>query len=417
MSLSYRVEDYRTTHFEVKDLTKIHGTPDIDTLLLIFKELKRNAQKVPTRLGGGRLGYLALVVSPTVYATIPTSAPFLRPTHPGPFIPSNARLTQAEVISEKAAHKERIRLNTEYNAVEDALRNQLIKAVLSIYTNTLRDPNTDMITLSILDIISYLQREYCKLTPEEFNERETALKNMMHDPENPVDLIFIKISDFHHLCEITERTRTDAQLCEYAYLIFNKCNVFADYLIRWNEKAAADKTFENMKTHMRAAYRSLKNVGKLTVQKSSLNLLTELKAHNDQLATDLSDRLANTVQANLMAALSNIETDRENIPPPSEHHANAVQVDRSLLALIDQLQKKVDKLGQQLVASNYPTTTHIQEEINPKTGKSFKRYCWTCGCCGHWGKNHPGIKAPEHKDEATFKNRMGGSNKNCLGTK
>lgn len=62
-------------------------------------------------------------------------------------------------------------------------------------------------------------------------------------------------------------------------------------------------------------------------------------------------------------------------------------------------------------------TTHIQEKINPKTGKPFKRYCWTCGCCGHWGGDHPGIKAPGHKDEATFKNRMSGSNKNCLGNK
>ena len=417
MSLSYKVEDYRTTHFEVKDLTKIHGTPDIDSLILIFKELKRNSQKVPTSLGGGRLGYLALVVTPTVYATFPNSAPFVRPTHPGPFIPTSPRLTQVEVIREKAAHEERIRLTTECNAVEDALKKQLINAIPSVYTAALRDDSTDMIASSIPDIIAYLQREYCKLTPEEFNDRETELKSFVHDPENPVDLVFIKIADFKNLCDMTQRARTDSQLCEYAYLIFNRCGVFADYLITWNGKAVADKTYDNMKTHMRKAYSDLKGVGKLTVQKSNLNLMQEMKTHHEQLANDLSDRVANTVQANLMAALSNIEADRENIPPPQENHINAVQSNTALLHLIEQLQLKVDKLGQQMHASPYTCTPIVQEEINPKTGKPFKRYCWTCGCCNHWGKNHPGVKAPGHRDEATFKNRMGGSNKNCLGPK
>ena len=41
MTLSYDVKDYRTTHFEYPDHTKIHGKPDIDSLVTIFKELKR----------------------------------------------------------------------------------------------------------------------------------------------------------------------------------------------------------------------------------------------------------------------------------------------------------------------------------------------------------------------------------------
>ena len=53
MSFAYKIEDYRNTHFEYKDLTKIHGRPNIDALVIIFKELKRNAQKVSTNLAGG----------------------------------------------------------------------------------------------------------------------------------------------------------------------------------------------------------------------------------------------------------------------------------------------------------------------------------------------------------------------------
>ena len=76
-----------------------------------------------------------------------------------------------------------------------------------------------------------------------------------------------------------------------------------------------------------------------------------------------------------------------------------------LLNLIKQLTEKVDKL------SHNQTTPSCT--INPKTGKPYKRYCWSCRCCDHWGKNCPNKKTG-HQDTATFKDRKGGSNKDCL---
>ena len=58
-----------------------------------------------------------------------------------------------------------------------------------------------------------------------------------------------------------------------------------------------------------------------------------------------------------------------------------------------------------------PNGKKTASAINPKTGQEWKHYCWTCGCCPHWGKNCPN-KKKGHKNEATFKNRMGGSNQN-----
>ena len=80
----YSVPDYKDQYFEYKALTKIHGAPTLDDIVLIYKQLKRNAQCVPTTLGGGQLGYLALVIPETSYATIPRAAAFLRPADPGP---------------------------------------------------------------------------------------------------------------------------------------------------------------------------------------------------------------------------------------------------------------------------------------------------------------------------------------------
>ena len=49
---------------------------------------------------------------------------------------------------------------------------------------------------------------------------------------------------------------------------------------------------------------------------------------------------------------------------------------------------------------------------NPMTGLPWKRYYWSCGWCGHWGKAFPN-KKEGHQDDASFKNRMGCIRKYC----
>ena len=74
--------------------------------------------------------------------------------------------------------------------------------------------------------------------------------------------------------------------------------------------------------------------------------------------------------------------------------------------------KRMDKLEKNCNKENIaPTDTSL---VNPKTGKPWQRYCWSCGCCDHWGRFCPNRK-PGHKVDANFKNRMGGSTKGVLG--
>ena len=84
---AYNIPDYRAKFFEYKDLDKIHGQPTLQLLVKLLRQLKHNAQKVRTTLGGGQLGYLSLNLSLADYNTIPRSAPFNRLTDPGVFTP------------------------------------------------------------------------------------------------------------------------------------------------------------------------------------------------------------------------------------------------------------------------------------------------------------------------------------------
>ena len=209
MITSYSIKNIYS-HFEYKELTKIEGEPTLDSLLVLHRQIKRNAQCVPTTLGGGQLGYLALVLTEEQYDSIPNAAPFIRPENPGDFqlqVPdpnttttttpttrrttprSSARLaasrstatqdttaliatdqatasviTAAEVASQKAAHDNEVKKFYECQAVEQALRTQIIEAIEPDYLDALRNINTDMINESIPEIFEYLQVNYGQIT-------------------------------------------------------------------------------------------------------------------------------------------------------------------------------------------------------------------------------------------------------------
>ena len=237
MKTEYSITSYKTSHFQYPTLDKINGEPTLDTLLTLFKQLKINAQNVPTKLGGGQLGYLALVIPTKDYDVIPNSVPFTRPKDPGVFqyvsvetIPDSAPSTPASpakrclrtttnepetpsvqrkcskassnsssmstslaiaIAQQKAAHEEATWRYHECQAVEQALRQQLIAAIEPDYLEALRDPITCMLQESIPRIMEYLLETFGQVTPQELADRKEEVKNFVYDPTKPVDTFFL----------------------------------------------------------------------------------------------------------------------------------------------------------------------------------------------------------------------------------
>ena len=85
--------------------------------------------------------------------------------------------------------------------------------------------------------------------------------------------------------------------------------------------------------------------------------------------------------------------------------------------MITTMQTKMDALTTRFANTNLVTNTitsaATNKTINPKTGRAFKRYCWTYGCCVHWGRHCP-IKSTCHKIDAVFKDYKRGSDINCI---
>ena len=166
---NYSIKDYTTTHLDYKSLDKIHGAPTIDSLLRIFRQLKRNYQYVSTTLGGGQLGYLTLVLQDTAYSDIQNSAPFVRPIDPGALIITSTK--KDEIAQQQVDHNEEKQQYNSCQAVEQALRKQIIDAIPSEYLDALRNTDTDMINDSIPDIIHYLQTNFGRVTDQGLSDK------------------------------------------------------------------------------------------------------------------------------------------------------------------------------------------------------------------------------------------------------
>lgn len=134
----YSITDY-TTKFQYKELTPIRGQPTLDTMLQLYWQVKPNAQSVPTKLGGGQLGYLGLVLHNEDYESILNALPFQRPEDPGTFkvqVPRASRIasttgtvTAIDITNQKAQHNEDIQSYWECQAIEQALWNQIINTI------------------------------------------------------------------------------------------------------------------------------------------------------------------------------------------------------------------------------------------------------------------------------------------------
>ena len=79
-----------TEQFAYKTLTKIHGEPDYQLLKRLRDEVKANASKITTSLGGGDHGHLGMCMHPPDYV-IASAVPYVQPPNPGLLvIPPNA---------------------------------------------------------------------------------------------------------------------------------------------------------------------------------------------------------------------------------------------------------------------------------------------------------------------------------------
>ena len=156
------IPDYQKTHFETSNLPICCREPTFDVILAWYNALKANAAKVKTNLFEGQHGYLALLVSPALYALISAGGNTLL-AHPGLLIVP-ARTAINLTMNMQDAHKEALQVFWEYQGVEAAFQQMIVEAIDPIHLEALQDANTSSIDWSIHNIIQYLYDTYSDIS-------------------------------------------------------------------------------------------------------------------------------------------------------------------------------------------------------------------------------------------------------------
>ena len=405
MTTEYKSIEYYTSCFEYPVLDKIHGMPTFITLTKMKKQLQSNAQSITSDLGGGGHGHLGLVLTPEEYSTVSNDA-YVAPVHPSVLaIPRNA--DAAEAVRRENAFQKRIKLFRETVDVQKALMRQIVAAIDREYLAELRDEKTNFISKSIPEILDYLFDNFADVTAEEVMKEEERIANTFWNVIDPPMKIFTQIDDFQLLAKAAEVPRTDQMLISQALTVIQKTGDFEKGISEWFAKPTDQKTWSNFKRHFTRAHKDLRKVRGKTIRNTPYHQANNMV---EKLTSDFQ-----TMKSDLMESMSYMGQQQDSqvyTSPTSTSSSQGIQstitpsinavTNEELLRLLQQLQQQLQPPNQNLPPQNPRRITR----------RVVSKYCWTHGACAHSGKD---CNTPKegHKKEATFENRMGGSNYFC----
>lgn len=372
------------SNFPEETLPKIIGLPNYENLSELRKALKYNASSVTSTLGGGNNGYLGIVVSPAVYASIDPT-PFLTPVDPGiqPDIPPGTSAANTAVIVR--AHQEQQRQYKEHQNLQRALKKQLQNAVEPLYLRAIKDSNAGYNNINIYDMLRHLFDSYGQITPLDIKDNYDRMYTPWN-PSTPFEMLIDQIDEAQEFADAGNQAFSAAQILNCAYTLVFNTGLFFDDCKMWNNKAEADKTWSNFKKHFSEAHRVLKLQQRTSQQAGfhSANLAQGIFQHQQPAARFIDE--ATEALANLATASA---ADRQAFST----------LTNTIADLTAQLKAKDDEIAK---------LKKFQVTRRPRNNNN---YCWTHGFLV--GKQHTSeschTPAPGHKKEATARNTLGGN--------
>ena len=86
------------------------------------------------------------------------------------------RATSAAIATLKAQYDERLQQWEEYNAIMQALENQLIAAIDNAYLQGIKDPTTEYHNVSVLQMLKYLYDNYGQINEQSKSKNLEQMK-------------------------------------------------------------------------------------------------------------------------------------------------------------------------------------------------------------------------------------------------
>ena len=236
-----------------ESVTKIHGQPTDHDITTLEKELVAIAASIPSGLGGGNHGHAGIIVKTTKYLAMAGVA-FTDPIHPGIYptgLPTTAAAgTRARA---EAKHKESLAEYEIFKGVKQALKDIILEAVEHDYLLEIEDDMLRFLNQTPKQMIDHLKIRGGAL---DFADTKTLIaeRDMEWDiSENP-QIYFNRVEKAVKALTRANINTDMNQLQDMALYHFKASEEFDAAVHEWENKAAADKMWTNIKTFISAEY-------------------------------------------------------------------------------------------------------------------------------------------------------------------
>ena len=272
-----------------ESVTKIHGQPTDQDITTLERELIAIAASIPTGLGGGNHGHAGLIVEATKYLAM-TQVEFTIPPNPGIYpagLAANAAAgTRARA---EAEHKEEVAQYEVLKGVEQALKDIILNAVEHDYLLEIEDDTLGFLNQTPRQMIDHLKARGGALdfadTKTLLSERDTEW-DLSENPQvyfNRVEKAVKALTRAGITSDMNERR-------DMALYYFKASGEFDAAVREWENKAAVDKTWINIKTFIATEYARENKQNKLTSKQFKANLIEEQAEATEELIATLTEK-------------------------------------------------------------------------------------------------------------------------------
>jgi hypothetical protein len=272
-----------------ESVTKIHGQPTDQDITTLERELIAIAASIPTGLGGGNHGHAGLIVEAAKYLAM-TQVEFTIPPNPGIYpagLAANAAAgTRARA---EAEHKEEVAQYEILKGVEQALKDIILDAVEHDYLLEIEDDTLGFLNQTPRQMIDHLKARGGALdfadTKTLLSERDTEW-DLSENPQvyfNRVEKAVKALTRAGITSDMNERR-------DMALYYFKASGEFDAAVREWENKAAADKTWINIKTFIATEYARENKQNKLTSKQFKANLIEDQAEATEELIATLTEK-------------------------------------------------------------------------------------------------------------------------------
>jgi hypothetical protein len=174
-------------------LPTVQGDPDYQTINATRKFLQANSRAIYTHLGGGKLGYLGLIIWDASYSNIaPTTDEeptlWLTPNAPGR-APATMDGTAAQISAARLMWEEDVQTYRACTSVQQALKKQIISVFDPMYLDMLNDKMVGYSNISARGMLDHPFETYVNITAVDLEINFEHMRRAS-DPQQPVDTLF-----------------------------------------------------------------------------------------------------------------------------------------------------------------------------------------------------------------------------------